>query len=206
MLLIVGGRETKQTQKRPLSIPMVFFVMVRLEALPQIHYSQLGTFHVITNTKDGIPWCTRDGIPQILIDNLVMTRNIQEARLFKFCIMPDHMHILLCPGELGLSKFMQSFKCQSTRDINIFINDRSRDPRLNNSRSSDPRVAATTGGLYWQKGYYDEHIKSSTQRARTTRYIQNNPVNHKLVDDASKWPWSSLHYENLMDEMDIWPD
>ena len=163
--------------------------------MPQIHYSQLGTFHVITNTKNGVPWCIYDGIPDILIDNLIMTRNIQKTRLFKFCILPDHMHILLCPGELGLSNFMQSFKCQSTRNINIFVNDRSRDPRV---------PAAGVNNYYWQARFYDEHIKSSTQRARTTRFIQNNPVNHKLVDDVSKWPWSSLHYQKQMDEMDIW--
>ena len=174
---------------------MVFFVMLRSGAMPQIHYAQVGTFHVITNTKDGIPWCIYDGIPEILIDNLFMTRNIQEARVFSFCIMPDHMHILLCAGELGLSRFMQSFKCNSSRDVRRHLL----------TRSSDAGVAAATDKIFWQKGYYDEHIKSSQQRSRVTRCIRNNPVNHKFDDDVTKWPWSSLHYQNLMDEMDIWP-
>jgi REP element-mobilizing transposase RayT len=98
--------------------------------MAQKHGFQHGTFHITTNTRGKVPWCTYEGIPQILIDNLVMTRNVLKAELYAFCILPDHMHILLNPGKKGLGRFMHSFKKNSSRDIQTVM-------------GSDFRIAAT---------------------------------------------------------------
>ena len=129
--------------------------------MTQSHYQQKGTFHITTNAKRKIPWCTIPSVPEILIDNLIMTRNIHGAKVYAFCILPDHMHIVVSPGKRGLSRFMQSFKCQSTRDINLLLAER------RPLRSGDPRVSATGDGhlIQWQKSFYDEQIQDAEQRS-----------------------------------------
>jgi type 2 lantibiotic biosynthesis protein LanM len=45
----------------------------------------------------------------------------------------------------------------------------------------------------WQREYWDRFIRDENHFNAVIDYIHNNPVNAKLVDCASKWPWSSAH-------------
>ncbi|MBM3227272.1 hypothetical protein FJZ27_00185 [Candidatus Peribacteria bacterium] len=87
--------------------------------MTQQHSEQHGTFHITTNAYGKIPWLTRPGIPEVVIDHLRMTRNVQQAKVYAFCILPDHMHIIVRPGVKGLSAFMQSFKRNSSWHIQM---------------------------------------------------------------------------------------
>ncbi len=89
--------------------------------MPQHHTRQSGIFHITMVTKDRIPWCTREGVPAIIIDNLVMTRNIHHAKLYAFSILPDHVHVIIEPRRGGLSQFIQSLKSHSSREINMIL-------------------------------------------------------------------------------------
>jgi putative transposase len=153
--------------------------MIPSYSMPQYHPVQEGVFHITTTTQCRTPWCTKNHIPQIIIDNLRMTRSIQNAKLYAFCILPDHVHILIYPGKKGMSKFMQSFKKNSSRDISSYFGH-------NEYR--------------WQKGYHDERIQDIKQRSETWRYIHTNPYKHNLVEDFNNWIWSSLHFRNIIDE------
>jgi len=168
--------------------------------MTQNHCQQEGTFHITTNAKEKIPWCTMPGVPEILIDNLIMTRNIHHARLYAFCILPDHVHMALSVGEKGLSRFMQSFKCQSSRDVSIFLS--------NNPYSScswDPRVPAPgkKKNVLWQNGFYDKIIQDSEQRSAALTYVHSNAWRHGLCASPEDWPWSSLRFEHLLDPTEI---
>ena len=183
--------------------------------MTQTHYSQHGLFHITTNTKDGIPWLTLNGVPTILINSLFINRDIQNAQVYAFCILSNHMHILLNPGIRGLSKFIQSFKCNSNRDFHASLKRRTRDDGDNAAlpRRTPHRAVACAeseafcihpSDLCWKKGYYDRHIKTKRQRANSIRYIHNNALHHKLVSDSNEWPWTSLNFKNLIDPLDIW--
>jgi len=161
--------------------------------MTQKHISQHGTFHVTTNARGRIGWCTLPGIPEIMIDNLVMTRNIHGAQVFAFCILPDHVHMVMSPGKRGLSAFMQSFKLNSSRDVRAVFAD---------SRSWDSRIPATevkTGDIHWQNGFHDERIRDATQRSNALTYVQYNAWRHGLIADPEGWPWSSLQFPKLID-------
>jgi len=162
--------------------------------MPQKH-GIVGTFHITTNAHGKIPWCIWPGVPEILIDNLVMTRNLHQAKLCAFCIMPDHVHLILYPGEKGLAKFMKSWKQNSSRDIGILY-----------PRSSDSRVAAPDQIQFsgWQKGYYDELINDTRQRTAAMNYVMFNPLKHHLVENMDHWPWTSYHFQELVDPLDDW--
>lgn len=178
--------------------------------MTQKHYAQNGTFHITTNTKGKLSWLTESGVPEILIDNLFMTRNVQSAEIFAFCILPNHMHILMRPGEKGLSDFMHSFKRNSSKDVRCYLRDRSgKRTRAavyeyvpHRSRGSfTPAV-----NIGWQNGFHDERIRDADQRSNALSYIKYNAAKHHIVDDIDHWPWSSHHFKHLLDPMEIWFD
>ncbi|PIR49030.1 hypothetical protein COU80_01305 [Candidatus Peregrinibacteria bacterium CG10_big_fil_rev_8_21_14_0_10_55_24] len=186
--------------------------------MTQHHAIQRGTFHVTTNTREGIPWCTLPEIPQLLMDNLVMTKNIQCAQVFAFCVLPNHIHILLEPGERGLSAFMHSFKRNSSwhiRQIYSSIADNIKiipvagvhEPQLRDvvlKKSWAP--VANTGDIRWQNGFHDERIRDTEQLSNALSYVQYNAWHHHLTEEPEGWPWSSLWYEQFLDPMEIWLD
>ena len=162
--------------------------------MSQRHSTIDGTFHITTNAHGKIPWCTWPGIPEILINNLVTTKKLYGVTLSAFCILPDHMHIILWPGEKGLSKFMQSFKSNSSKEITLRIV-----PQLGRG------VPATEkGNIRWQNGFHDERLRNAEQRTNALRYVTLNPVKHGLVESIKDWPWTSLHFEHLLDPSEIW--
>lgn len=88
--------------------------------MPQYHYAQFGIVHVTTNTYNRRPWCANDGMPDILIETLFLVRSLQKAKLYAFCILLTHIHLILSPGEKGLSSFMHSFKTNSSKNAKGF--------------------------------------------------------------------------------------
>lgn len=87
----------------------------------QRHSQESGIFHLTTNARGRISWLTFPGVPEILIDNLCMTRHVCGAKIHAFNVLPDHMHIILSSGALGVSRFMHSFKRNSSKDVRYHL-------------------------------------------------------------------------------------
>jgi len=161
----------------------------------QTHFQQYGRFHLTTVTKDRMPWCTHRMIPQVIIDNLLMSKRIYRINLYAFCILPDHVHLIIGSRDENLSKFMHSFKRNSSRDAReIYISPVAtvREPSL---RSHD-----TCSG--WQHGFHDENIRDDDQLSTALRYVRDNAYGHRLVSKPENWPWSSIHFPHLLDPIE----
>ena len=232
----------KVSQKKNLNIDTVF--------MSQRHSVQDGLFHITTNARGKIPWCTLGDIPRIILDNLIMTRNLYSAELYAFCILPDHVHVIMSPGEKGLSAFVHSWKRNTMRDVRrlfpaIEFGDNHVCPAAEDRDNHQPSAAevrnlrvrdnkneslcvnmdenkrrrygsSATGSvgsigidpslIYWQKSFYDERIRNSVQRSAALSYVQGNAMRHGLVSEITDWPWTSLHFPELLDPMDVWLD
>ena len=151
-----------------------------------------------TNAKQKIPWLTWTGVPEILINNLWMTRNLYHAEVYAFCILPDHMHVVLRPGEKGLSRFIQSFKSHSMKNINMLR------PPVAESRDSPLQADPISFPLSWQKGFHDEKIETDDQRENVLAYVRCNAWRHGLVNNPNDWSWSSVHFSRMIDPVEIW--
>lgn len=157
----------------------------KIGPMPQIHREQFGVFHVTTNTANSVAWCTWNGIPECLIDHLCKARDLYKAELYAFCILPNHLHIIVAPSSKGISKFMQAFKTNSAKYL----------------KKHYPLKAKQIG---WQENFYDERIRDGAQRSTALAYVQGNGMKHGLVQNILDWPWTSLHFPSVLDPMDIW--
>ena len=138
--------------------------------MPQKRMGQHGTFHITTNTQNKSPWCTLPGVPEILIDNLRTTRNLHDAEIIAFCILPEHMHIVLLVGAKGLTAFMHSFKRSSSKDVRFFL-------------EPTNEIASFTG---WQRSFHDERVRNEQQLQAAMHYVLNNAMNHGLANTAEE--------------------
>ena len=93
-------------------------------------------------------------------------------RLYGFCLMPDHLHVLLSPGESGVpvSQWLSSFKSFTTNRF---------------------RKGGGLGAL-WQRSAHD-HVCRARETAETVlRYIVDNPVRAGLVESWDRWRWTGV--------------
>jgi len=92
--------------------------------------------------------------------------------VYCFCLMPDHLHLALSPGECNgnLSDTIGAFKKWTTR--------KAWDMGLH--------------GPLWQRSWYDHVARHEEDLTRICEYICNNPVRSGLVEEVSQWPYSGM--------------
>ncbi len=114
----------------------------------------------------------------------VMAATLQKAfnhhdgeryRLLAWCIMPNHVHVLIKP-DWPLAKIVQSWKVWSAR--------RARNHALEWCLDLPLR------GL-WMRGFWDRYIRDEQHLLAVVEYIHQNPVKAGLCAKAEDWPWSS---------------
>lgn len=97
-----------------------------------------------------------------------------DMRLIAFCVMPNHWHLVLWPGEdVSLSAFMQWLTSTHVRRYHAHYD------------------LVGTGHLY-QARYRNQVCKSERRLLATIRYVEANALAANLVRRARDWSWGSL--------------
>ncbi|HCL00114.1 MAG TPA: hypothetical protein DHW42_08435 [Candidatus Marinimicrobia bacterium] len=121
--------------------------------------------------KNGPKYLSDPNIAQVVKDSLFFM-NKEQYELYCFCVMPNHVHILIKPQEkengtfYSFAKILKGHKGSTARKANIIF-DRT--------------------GSFWHIESYDHLVRSQQEFEDTVWYIVNNPVKAHLVDDYRKW-------------------
>ena len=127
-----------------------------------------------------------DASAPVLLDSWQYLRSRGRLKLFAFCIMPDHFHLVFClmPAE-NLSKLMEDTGKFTARELNKLLG---------------------TKGQLWQEGFQDHRCRNEEELHDLCLYIEHNPVRANLVAAAELWPYSSAFAGNKgMLDRDWWP-
>jgi putative transposase len=93
------------------------------------------------------------------------------VRCYAYCLMPNHLHLLLDGSQEAISQAMWRANGRYAQWFN--------------------RTYGLTGHVF-QGRFCSEPIESEEHLLELARYIVNNPVRAGLVEEASDWPWSSM--------------
>ncbi len=95
-----------------------------------------------------------------------------EFDLHAYCLMPDHLHVLLSPAasQTPVSEFLRQMKSFTTRRYQQLFN-----------RTK-----------LWQRSARDRVLRACEPADRIAAYIANNPVRKGLVDDWQVWPYTKV--------------
>jgi putative transposase len=98
-----------------------------------------------------------------------------ETRLFSYCVMPNHWHLVVWPRKDGeLSRFVGWLTLTHTQ------------------RWHAHRRSAGAGHLY-QGRFKSFPVEADEHFYTVARYVERNALRAKLVRRAEQWRWSSLH-------------
>jgi putative transposase len=109
------------------------------------------------------------------VDMLVAHAKKADVRLHAFCLMPDHLHLLISPSEqMSIIDFVRDIKNLSTR------------------------ISWQHGfsGKIWQHGFYDHFLRRDEHVELAAQYILGNPVKAGIVREWMEYPFCrSLAYD-----------
>lgn len=110
-----------------------------------------------------------------------------NVKVYTFCLMTDHVHLLLAPGDSasGLGQLMKSLVGRMTRRRN--------------------KLEGRSGTL-WESRYKSSTVQTDTYLLACSRYIELNPVRAKIVQRAQDYLWSSLYLRHNESPMGNWLD
>ena len=107
---------------------------------------------------------------QLYIDLLVEHKNKFNISIWAYCLMPNHVHLIITPeNETGISHYLS----HTHRNYVLKINKRN----------------GWTGHL-WQERFCS-FVMDEIHLLAAVRYVELNPVRAALCKSAELWPWSS---------------
>jgi len=140
---------------------------------------QPGVYFVTTDTWQRRPIFAKSGPVEILLEQLVDCRKRGFYRLHGFVIMPDHLHVLLTPGEeTTLEKALQMMKGGSAFRI---------------------RKELLYKFPVWHAGFHDRWIRNAGEYRARLGYMEQNPVEAKLCVSAKEYRWGSASGNFVLD-------
>lgn len=126
-------------------------------------------------------------ISKIVIDELEHRRTNQEIKLFCYCIMPDHLHLLISLNENYIRK-EGAFGERTLQDwVSAF-------------KRYTAKILRETFHMerFWQSNFYDHVIRKDESLLEICSYILNNPVRKGMVSN-----WEEYLYSRMVDDLPI---
>ncbi|MBR7028264.1 MAG: transposase [Bacteroidaceae bacterium] len=106
-----------------------------------------------------------------IVQRALLYHHGQKYRLIRWCIMPNHVHMLLeIPKWQTLSNIMHSIRSFTAHEANKKLQRR---------------------GKFWMEEYFDRYIRTEHHMVYAIDYIDYNPVKAGLVSSPKEWPWCS---------------
>ena len=140
--------------------------------LKDFNYASPGVaYHIAIGANEKQNIFTKPSINQMVTNTLKNSAKLYGYELIAYCLMPDHLHILVQAGEdaKDLREFVRGFK----------------------SYCSVATPVATNRKL-WQRGFYEHILRKEENVADVAEYILNNPVRKGLVEEMDQYGWCEL--------------
>ena len=147
-----------------------------LEGLPDTQAERQQRIAIETWLDAGMGCCVlrHSKIAELVQENLLRFDG-ERYRLFAWCIMPNHVHLLLEP-LVSLAAIMQRLKSWTAR--------------ASRAKALELGLAVPDHG-FWMREYWDRFIRHEEHFEQVVWYIQENPVKAGLCHVAEEWQWSS---------------
>jgi len=121
-------------------------------------------YHIIIGTGENRDVFSDPAINREIIKTLKTSAKLYGYQLLSYCLMPDHVHILVQATESpkDLRRFIRGFKSFSTKSV---------------------------GKNLWQRSFYEHILRREENLVDVARYILNNPVRKGLVEEYKQYKW-----------------
>ncbi len=167
---------------------------------------------LLHETKSGARWLTDDRIAAILAES-IHYKDGNHYRLDAFCVMPNHLHVVLMPrprveipsdvslcsdgkGNVG---YLERLPEGSRRFVKVeYYSLASIMHRIKRRSAREGNKVLCRSGEFWEHESYDHYMRDPDEWQRTIAYVLNNPVKAGLVRHRKEWKWSYVAQDGIL--------
>jgi len=133
-------------------------------------------------------WLATDSIAEKVKESLhFLDKRMYE--LFAFCIMPNHVHMIIKPLKENNNKYYSIANIMYT---------------LKRFTANECNKVLERKGQVWHNESYDHFIRNEKDFEYQLYYLINNPVKAKLIDKPDNWKFSWINDElNVSRDSDL---
>lgn len=136
--------------------------------LDQSAYATGGTVWFCTiGTCNRYPLLSEPDLAEFVVQTLVDRSARSGIDLLLYCVMPDHIHLVVAVHTGDLISYVGAVK----------------------SIVAVARLRTGDRRRLWQRSVHDSGIRTTENMDELTEYVFTNPVTAGLVDDWNDWPW-----------------
>lgn len=128
-------------------------------------------YHVINRGNGRQPVFFRDGDYLAFLEAIGDLKQRMPFELYGYCLMTNHIHLLLRPADVPISRIVQSLLVSHTQRYH--------------------RCHKTCGHV-WQGRFKSPVVQDDDHLLCVLRYIEANPLRAKMVSAAGDYRWSSF--------------
>ena len=166
---------------------------VRCNEPGHAHYLTFSCFH-------DLPLLAKDRPRTWFLQALGAAREKHEFHLWGYVVMPEHVHLLLCPRreDYSISTILHAIKRPTA--YRALADLRERAPAF--VERLTVRQGKRTETHFWQAGGgYDRNVTEPRAAHEMLEYVHNNPVRRGLAQTPPDWPWSSARFWEGWDDI-----
>ena len=138
---------------------------------------------------------TRKEYKDILLDSIRHCQNEKGLLLHAWCLMSNHVHLVVSAKENNTSDILRDFKKYTSKRIIAAIDgnqhESRRDWMLKIFREQGGKNSRNTYYQFWRQDNHPKELYSSGFTVQKLNYIHNNPVEAGLVDKPEEYVYSS---------------
>jgi len=125
-------------------------------------------FSITICTQDRRPLFQNETWGKNLLDSLKRGPLEKQTEQYAWCLMPDHLHLLIASREGNISDILNAWKSYTAHLLK----------------------KEGLKGTCWQRGFYDHALRKEEDIQKVADYIVNNPVRKGLVENWRDYPFS----------------
>jgi len=128
--------------------------------------------HVVQRGHNRQPVFAEEDDYRHYLANLAELKGVFQCKVHAFCLMTNHVHLVIDPGEKpeSLGELMKRVSGRQTRYVN--------------------RLEGRSGTL-WEGRFKSSPVDTNAYLLACCRYVEMNPVIAGICDDPASYPWSS---------------
>ena len=128
-------------------------------------------YHVINRGNNRQAVFDSDGDYRAFLKAMADLKERMPFDLYGYCLMSNHIHLLVRPRDCSISRVVQSLLVSHTQRYHRYHR---------------------SGGHVWQGRFKSPVIQDDDHLLTVLRYIEANPLRAGMVERAGDYPWSSF--------------
>jgi putative transposase len=167
-----------------------------------------GCYFLTLTIVNWIDLFTRSSLKEIVVDSLNYCKREKGLIIYAWCLMPSHLHLIAAAQDgYDLSGIVRDFKKHTNKAMIFEIktgHESRREWLLKMFSEEGSKVKRISNYKLWQDGTMAKELLTGTMAIQKLEYIHNNPIEARIVDEASHYVYSSaLAYERKAGLIDI---